>query len=121
MIELKSYEFLILSAFDRVVSGKFYDINYKPYTKNFLQKIVKFLEKNERYEDCFLLSSFIEKRFDHNVNYININMKDYVKELEKISNFPKGFLNELNLFLTNCNLSSDDRIKLVEIISKLEK
>lgn len=119
MIELKSYEFLILSAFDRVVSGKFYDINYKPYTKNFLQKIVKFLEKNERYEDCFLLSSIIYKRFNHNMNYIN--MKEYVKELEKISNFPKEFLNELDLFLTNCNLSSDDRTKLVDIISKLEK
>jgi hypothetical protein len=121
MIRLKSYEYLILSAFDRVISGKFYDVNYKPYTKSFLQKIVIFLEKNERYEDCSLLSSIIDQRFDHIKNYKNINMQDYVKELEKISNFPDEFLNELNLFLTNCNLSSDDRIKLVEIISKLEK
>lgn len=47
-------------------------------------------------------------------------MKDQlVKELQPLLEYPEDFLNKLDLFLINSNLSIDDRIRLVEIIKSL--
>lgn len=72
LLKLKSYDNLMLSSFDRIKRGIFFDSEFKPLTKDFLDKILIYLEIRERYEDCQLLKEIIEKRFDHNKNYKTI-------------------------------------------------
>lgn len=119
-IKLKSYDFLMISSYERIVDGNFFDTNYKPYTREFFLKILNHLEINEMYEECQILSDIIESRFSHDLNYKKLipnNMK-YVEELKPILSLPENFLEQLNSFFINSNLSNAERINLVEIIQK---
>ena len=76
---LKVYEAIILlsdfigkSESDLVSRICFFDENLKPYSKEFLEKVLNYLEQNEMYEDCNLLHKIIKERFDHDLNYKNI-------------------------------------------------
>ena len=69
-LTLKSYDFLIESNLERIKLGKVFDQNLKPYEKNFLENMLKYLEERERFEDCLIISSLIKSRFDHDKNYI---------------------------------------------------
>jgi hypothetical protein len=73
-LELKSYNFLMQSTFDRVKEGKVFDNKLKPYSQDFLEKILKYLEDKEKYEECSLLKEIITNRFNHDKNYKNINI-----------------------------------------------
>ena len=44
--------------------------------------------------------------------------QNYVNELSPILDLSPQFLNELNDFFINSNLSKEDRVKLVKIIKK---
>ena len=117
---IKSYDSLIEKTISRISNNIFYDKNYKPYTEDFLFKILKYLEKREKYEDCAIIKKFIEDRFNHEYNYkyiIEMEQK-YVNELSPILDLSPQFLNELNDFFINSNLSKEDRAKLVKIIKK---
>lgn len=72
--KLKSYDYLMHSAYGRIVDGKLFDENLKPYKKDFLEKILNYLEDNEMYEDCHFLQRVIKERFDHDLNYKNISI-----------------------------------------------
>lgn len=117
---IKSYDSLIEKTISRISNNIFYDKNYKPYTEDFLFKILKYLEKREKYEDCATIKKFIEDRFNHEYNYkYKIEMEqNYVNELSPILDLSPQFLNELNDFFINSNLSKEDRAKLVKIIKK---
>lgn len=69
-LKLKSYDYLIESNLERVKLGKLFDNNMVPYTKEFLSKILIYLEERERFEDCQFISNLIKTRFDHEKNYI---------------------------------------------------
>lgn len=69
MIRLKSYNLIMNDTFSRLKSGIYHDRSIKFYSREFLQKIIIYLEKNERYEDCHALQQIIKKRFDHEINY----------------------------------------------------
>jgi hypothetical protein len=66
---LRSYEYLMRDGLDRIKSGKNYDANFKPYDKEFIDKMISFFEEREEYENCETLVNFKNIRFDHNLNY----------------------------------------------------
>lgn len=70
MIRLKSYDLIMNDTFLRLKSGIYHDKNIKFYSQEFLEKVLSYLERNERYEDCQILQQIIKKRFDHEINYI---------------------------------------------------
>jgi len=72
MICIKSYDQLILSSFSRIRNGFFFDENYQPYTKEFLEKMTHYFLTKEDYESCQILKNFIDIRFDHENGYKNI-------------------------------------------------
>lgn len=67
---LHSVDYLMNNSYKRISSGKDFDENFKPYTKDFIKDMVTFFESNEDYEKCHLLVKYIEKRFDHDKNYL---------------------------------------------------
>jgi len=73
-LKLRSYDFLMQSTFDRVKEGKIFDNKLKPYSQEFLEKILHYMEKRERYEDCIILQNIINKRLNHDNNYKNLNI-----------------------------------------------
>lgn len=58
-------------VFNRVNIGTPYDRKLKLYSKNYLKKVVKYLEEEEEYEKCYLLIEYIKFRFNHELNYKN--------------------------------------------------
>lgn len=68
-IVMHSYSYLMNSNYDRINSGKFYDLKFKPYEKNFIDEMINYFEKLEEYEKCKILLDFLNKRFNHENNY----------------------------------------------------
>jgi hypothetical protein len=58
------------SSYDRINQGKFYDISFKPYTVDFIDKLIVYFEEREEYEKCKVLLDFSKERFDHEKNYV---------------------------------------------------
>jgi hypothetical protein len=52
-------EKVLEDAYNRIISGKPYDVNYKAYKKEFIQKIIEHFESTEEYEKCKTLSEFL--------------------------------------------------------------
>ena len=73
-LKLRSYDFLIQSTFDRIKEGKIFDNKLKPYSPEFLEKILRYMEERERYEDCLILQNIINKRLNHDNNYKNLTI-----------------------------------------------
>lgn len=67
---LHSFDYLMNNSFKRIASGKDFDENFKPYTKDFIKDMVAYFESNEDYEKCQLLIKYTENRFDHEKNYL---------------------------------------------------
>ena len=59
------------NVFERITNGILYNRNLKVYTKDYLQVIVRELEQQEKFEKCVILNEFINKRFNHELNYKN--------------------------------------------------
>ncbi len=58
-------------VFERITNGILYNRNLKVYTKEYLQEIVIELEQQDQFEKCIILNDFINKRFNHELNYKN--------------------------------------------------
>lgn len=67
---MKSYDYLMRESFNRIKSGKNYDVNFKPYDREFINKMILYFENKEEYENCKTLVDFSNIRFDHKLNYI---------------------------------------------------
>lgn len=65
MYKIRSYDTLILHNFERLKSGKYFDDNYQPYTKEFLQKMIEYFVVREEYENCDFIQKHINARFSH--------------------------------------------------------
>lgn len=60
---------IALEVFDRCMSNKPYTTDFRIYTKKYLQKTVKELEKIDEFEKCIKLVKYIDERFNHELNY----------------------------------------------------
>jgi hypothetical protein len=57
-------------TFIRINSNKCFDLKLKPYSKEYLEDLVLYFEKKEEYEKCIVIINFINKRFNHDYNYL---------------------------------------------------
>jgi hypothetical protein len=64
---------LMDNSLKRIKDGYHFDSNLKPYRRDFLDSMIDFFLKEERYEDCAFLRDFIKKRFEsHEERFRNI-------------------------------------------------
>ena len=70
-IVLKKIKMRAEKVFERITNGILYNRNLKVYTKEYLQEIVIELEQQDQFEKCIILNDFINKRFNHELNYKN--------------------------------------------------
>ena len=68
-IVMHSYNYLMNSTYDRINLGKYYDLDFKPYEKEFIEKVIFYFEDIEEYEKCKILLDFSKERFNHENNY----------------------------------------------------
>lgn len=57
---------------ERCLSDRPYSKDLKIYSEKYLRKVLQELESLEEYEMCTKLLKFIEKRFNHNINYYGL-------------------------------------------------
>lgn len=69
-IVMHNYNYLMNSSYDRINQGKYYDVSFKPYTMDFIEKLTYYFEEREEYEKCKVLLDFSKERFDHEKNYV---------------------------------------------------
>jgi len=63
------YSYIMNESFNRIKSGKPYDVNFKPYTKEFINKLLSFFEEEEEYEKCKTLCDYINIKLNHELGY----------------------------------------------------
>lgn len=68
-IVMHNYCYLMNSNYERINLGKCFDVNFKTYEKNFVEKMISYFEEKEEYEKCKVLLDFSKERFDHEKNY----------------------------------------------------
>jgi hypothetical protein len=66
---IKSYDNLMISSINRIKDGFYFDENYHPYTREFLDVMITYFKDKEDYESCQLLKNVIDKRFNHENGY----------------------------------------------------
>jgi len=62
---LKSLDTLMISTYERLRKGLYFDDGLKPYRQDFLQKVLNYFEEKERYEECVIIREIIKNRFNH--------------------------------------------------------
>lgn len=62
-----------IEIYERCLSGRPYTKDFKIYSEKYLRKVVTELELLEEYEKCIELVKFIQQRFDHTVNFYQID------------------------------------------------
>jgi hypothetical protein len=62
---LKSLDTLMVSTYERLKKGLYFDPNLKPYRQDFVQKVLDYFEEKERYEECVVIREIIKNRFNH--------------------------------------------------------
>lgn len=70
----KQKESLMLSYY-RICQDMMHDSEHRLYTKDRFLKILKYLEDQEKYEECQNLLNIMTKRFDHKINFKINNIK----------------------------------------------
>lgn len=60
-------------VYNRILSGKPYGKDLKPYPEIVLKRVLNKLEIYEEYEKCRILQNFIDKRFIHECDYLLIS------------------------------------------------
>jgi hypothetical protein len=71
-LTLKSYEYLMIETFKRIEDNKNYDVNFKPYSKELLENLLRFFEEREEYEKCKMIHELMTSRYNHELNYKTI-------------------------------------------------
>lgn len=62
-----------IEVYERCLSGRPYTKDLKIYSEKYLRRVVTELESLEEYEKCIELNKFIKDRFNHEVNYYQID------------------------------------------------
>lgn len=128
MINLRSYEYLMRSSYQRIHSGKLYDENLKPYTLDFLNETMEFFISLEEYEKCDIILNAISIK-DHEIGFINNKKMEKMEKKHKLSssvvnnflskNAPEKFAKEIDIFFCNCSLDKKKQEELINLINKL--
>ncbi len=71
MMSLRSYDNLMVNSIDRIRSGFYFDENYHPYSKEFLNSMISYFQDKEDYESCQVIKIVMDKRFNHDGRYSN--------------------------------------------------
>jgi hypothetical protein len=61
-LEIKSYDTLVRSSFERISKGIPYDEKLIPYKMGFIDECIEYFESREDFEKCMTLSNFKESR-----------------------------------------------------------
>lgn len=69
MYNIKSYDQLMINNFNRIKTGLYFDDNYQPYSKDFLNEMIEYFLSKENYESCQILKELIDRRFNHDNGY----------------------------------------------------
>lgn len=64
-LSIKSLDTVMVSTYERLKNGLYFDANLKPYRQDFLQKVLNYFEESERYEECVTIREIIKNRFNH--------------------------------------------------------
>lgn len=70
LLKLKYLSSFMNEVYDRVSKNKPFDSKLKPYKESLIKDVLNYFEEKEDYEKCQILSDFINKRFNHNINYL---------------------------------------------------
>lgn len=65
-----AFNFQMETNYKRIKSGKFLDINKKPYNIKIVDEMISYFEDNEEYEKCQILMEFKKNILDHENNYM---------------------------------------------------
>lgn len=65
----KNIELIIDEIYNRISLDIPYDSELKIYNLSILKKVNSFFEEREEYEKCIIVTSFIKKRYNHDINY----------------------------------------------------
>jgi hypothetical protein len=69
-LKVKTLNSFMNEVYERVSKNKPFDFNLKPYKESKIREVLEYFEKIEDYEKCQVLSDFINKRYNHNKNYL---------------------------------------------------
>lgn len=62
-----------IEVYERCLSGRPYTKDLKIYSEKYLRRVVTELESLEEYEKCIELVKFIQQRFNHAINFYQID------------------------------------------------
>lgn len=60
--------------YERILENKPYHHNLKLYTKRDIERCIEYFLEDEEYEKCQFLSNWLKTRFNHELNWKNINI-----------------------------------------------
>ncbi len=62
---LRSFDALMITTYQRMSTGLYFDNNLKPYRREFFEKVLNYFIEKEQYEECSIIRDIIESRFNH--------------------------------------------------------
>lgn len=65
MIDIVLVDSLMLSIYERIKSGLYYDNNLNKYSLGDMNYLLEYFLKIEDYDKCECIKNVIKKRFDH--------------------------------------------------------
>lgn len=68
-IKLKTKYSVMNNFYERISSDKLFDNNLNVYKIDQLDELRLYFENLEEYEKCQIIKNFIDKRFNHELNY----------------------------------------------------
>jgi hypothetical protein len=66
---MHSENYLINECYDRIILGKPFNKKFKPYTKEFMKKVLLYFEEKEEFEKCKTLIDFMNIKYNHDIGY----------------------------------------------------
>jgi len=60
-----SYHISMESIFNRLTMGLYFDVEFKPYSENFLKKVLNYYSDIEEYEKCIFLDDILKNEFSN--------------------------------------------------------
>ena len=63
-LKLSSYDNVINTNYERILDGKMFDLNLKPYNRRRVDEMIAYFEIREDYEKCAILVKFISQNLE---------------------------------------------------------
>lgn len=69
-LKLKTLNSFMCEVYERISLNKPFDTNLKPYKESLIKEVLEYFENKEEFEKCQVISSYLNKRFNHFTNYL---------------------------------------------------